>query len=164
MIYTGTLPIQEYLLSVQFAKDCINSNLDKYHRRKQSDPIKIYNDILIGKVAEFFVFLNVSGCSYPDLKVYASADKSFDADLVKDKYKIHVKSCRKDSAFEHSWVFQPEDDLVANPSRYDVLALCIVDGGNVECMTIPAKEVEYKDPVKNLNKKVIYKKDLEWKI
>lgn len=160
MNYTRNIDNSEYLLCVQFAKDVINSNMDAYANRNQADFIKVFNDLVIGKVCEFVVY-NELGTSYPDLKVYAKKDKSFDADLTLDDYKIHVKSCRKKSIFGESWVFQEEDELVTKPSSKDVLALCVIDEIQVEFYTIPAKKAVYKEPVKkNLRKKVIYKKDV----
>lgn len=161
MTYTGNISSAEYLLCVQFAKDVINSNLDTYANRKQDDFYKVFEDLVIGKVCEFFVF-NQLNTSYPDLKVYASKDKSFDADLVKDEFNIHVKSCRYKSNFPVSWVFQPNDELVTSPGKEDVLALCTFDKGDINCVTISAKKVKYGEPIKKgLKKKIIYLKDLK---
>ena len=120
----------------------------------------MFNDIVLGKLCEIEVSEEL-GTSYPDLKVYASKDKSFDADLRMGKYKIHVKSCRKGSVFGESWVFQEQDDLVNNPTKEDILALCIISEQDVEFYTIKAKDAIYRDPIKKtLKKKVIYKKDI----
>lgn len=160
MKYTRDICKQNFLIATQFAKDCINSNYDMYSKRSQDDFVKIYYDILLGKLCELEVSEEL-GTSYPDIKVYAKGDKSFDADLTKGEYKIHVKSCRKGSIFGESWVFQPEDELVTNPDKNDILALCIADEKKIEFYTIKATKAVYKEPIKkSLTKKVIYKEDV----
>lgn len=160
MKYTRDICKQNFLIANQFAKDVINSNYDMYSKRNQEDFIKIYNDIVLGKLCELEVSEEL-GTSYPDLKVYAKGDKTFDADLTMGEFKIHVKSCRKGSVFGESWVFQEEDRLVTEPSKNDVLALCIIDHKQVEFYTIKAKDAVYRDPIKkSLTKKVIYKEDI----
>jgi len=163
MKYKNKINFEDYLLSIQFTKDVINSNLDKFYMRRQTNKFKIFSDILLGKVCEFVVSYELDGCSEPDLRIYPSKKKSFDADLVAKGFNIHVKSCLESSSFETSWLFQPEDDLTINPSSKDLLALCVInDNYEVKFDIVKAKDMvgKYKDPLKKeLNKKVIYYKD-----
>jgi len=162
MKYSGKVKFEHYLLCVQFAKDVINSNLDALIRRGQSNEMKIYEDILLGKMCEFLVFQELEDCTHPDLTVVSSHAKSYDADLKARGFNIHVKSCRRDNKIK-SWVFQPNDPLVLKPGKKDLLALCIISNdGNVEFELVRPKNVVYKPPLNpNLNKKVIYLEDLK---
>lgn len=160
MIYSGRISFESFLLSVQFSKDVINSNLEKLASRGQQESFKIYNDILQGKVCEFFVHERLDHCSHPDIKVYPKSRKSFDADLTCLGYNIHVKSCKKEDKI-HSWVFQPEDN---NFGDTDTFALCLIDNKlNVDFKIFKYKDLIFKPPLNpNLNKKVVYKDDLKW--
>jgi hypothetical protein len=143
------IDIDQYLSSMKFASEVIKTNLDYYKKRNQSNFVKIHEDIAIGKMAEFAVFNLLSSkkrsSTEPDLSVYSK--KSFDADLMCDGNKIHVKSCRKGSL---SWVFEKKDPLVTSPDSNDYIALCQYLGGtsfNVFSI-IKANDAEFDCPLK----------------
>lgn len=101
-----------------FAEQCCPTNKDEYASRNQTNIDKIKKDIRIGKMAEFAVFYilkekGLENLTPPDLKIYKKNEKSFDADLKCDGYKIHVKSQDLESAraWGDSWTFQKEDPL-----------------------------------------------------
>ena len=161
MKYSGKVKFEHYLLCVQFAKDVINSNLDALIKRGQSNEMKIYDHILLGKMCEFFVFDTLEDCTHPDLTVVSSYKKSYDADLKAKGFNIHVKSCRSENKVK-SWVFQPNDPLVLSPGKKDLLALCVISpSGDVTFDIVKPNKVEYKPALNpSLNKKVIYLEDL----
>jgi hypothetical protein len=164
MKYRSSITFADFLLSVQFAKDVVNSNLDQYESRNQKNKFKVFDDILKGKICEYVVYYCLDECNEPDLRIYPKNKKSFDSDLKAKGFNIHVKSCSKESIFPLSWVFQPNDKLTKEPGKRDLLALCIIDKEfNVEFELMKATEVidKYKPPKKaNLNKLVLYKEDL----
>jgi len=163
MKYQRTLNLSNYITSQRFAQDVIYSNIEKYEERNQSNLIKIIDDITIGKYCEFVVYEEL-GTSYPDVAVYSKKNKSFDADLIKDDFKIHVKACKQGLSLQPSWVFQPEDKLTTTPDKNDVIAFCLFDRGNVEFKMYKASKLLslYRPPIKkNLKKKVIYDIDLQ---
>jgi hypothetical protein len=109
-----------------FAEKCVITNIDEYKKRNQSDIDKIKNDIQIGKMAEFavyYILLNAgkNNITLPDLNIYNKSKKSFDADLINENKKIHIKSQTKESAdaFGESWLFQKVDPIVINASDDD---------------------------------------------
>jgi hypothetical protein len=79
-----------------FAEYSVESSAGEYARRNQSDPQKIQLDIYRGKMAEFMVcdYMASKGnnISKPDLEIYKSFQKSYDADLVCNNKNLHVKS------------------------------------------------------------------------
>jgi hypothetical protein len=111
--------------------------MDEYKRRNQGDVNKVMFDITVGKMAEIGVYKimkkNNFNCSYPDFNIYDKYHKTFDADLIIDKYDIHVKSQHilQSKNFGESWLFQKTDTLTYKPSERDVICLCIVSSGEV---------------------------------
>lgn len=174
ILSTETISIEEYLEILQFSKDVIKTNLEKYKKRNQFNPVKIFNDIVTGKVAEYAVYnyfkIKNRECSKPDIKIYEAAKKSFDADLlVEEKIKIHIKSQTIEQANKYSlsWTFQAEDSLVKTPTTDDYIVLCRVDDLKVDILSIKSASYfigKYKDPklfkLKGI-KKVIYYHDVE---
>lgn len=151
---------------LEFAQNCVSTNYQEYSRRNQSDEQKIIDDIRIGKICECMVtrYFTLKGkpCSSPDFAIYGKEKKSFDSDIVvfDTDTKIHVKSCRSDSPFPISWVFQPNDPLIIAPEENDYIALCVY-GSDSYWYLIPASEANYEAPMKkSLNKKVIYERSL----
>jgi hypothetical protein len=161
------IALDDYLKCVQFAHDSIETNLDEYSRRNQNRVHKILNDIIIGKVAEFGVYKYLSQkhkLEEPDLKIYDKNNKSFDADLKIVGYDIHVKSQSIEQAEKYgvSWSFQKEDQLTTNPTKKDVIFLCLVNDLEVIILNY-GKASKYKglygEPIKEslkFSKKVLY--------
>lgn len=148
-----------------FAKACIDTNEDEYSRRNQSNKNKIVSDIYNGKLAEIMVFrLFKKRKQSPkpiDFLIYSSKEKSFEADMLTNKHNVHIKSCKDDTKFPNSWLFQPWDDLVVNPNEFDVIVLVVLKSTNSYCYIIPAMNAKYEKPIlSHLNKKVIYEKKL----
>ena len=160
-IITRKPTFYEEELCMLFAENCIETNIDEYRRRNQLNLEKIVNDIYHGKLAEVLVHdyvSNLKACSSPDFMIYEARRKSFDADLSTDTANIHVKSCIQ-SRHSNSWVFQPNDPVVINPSEKDSLALFVFGVKNNYFYLTKAVDVVYEEPrSKKLNKKVIYEK------
>lgn len=101
-----------YDLCNKFAEKSVDSSVDHYEKRNQSNKANIKEQISIGKVGEFGAYFYLQGMisniSKPDLKIYNSENKSFDYDLKSDKYNVHVKSQLMTTAYEFglSWTFQ----------------------------------------------------------
>jgi hypothetical protein len=155
-------------LSDIFSKEVFYTNLDKYKQRNQSDVKKVISDIYIGKMAEFAVwnYLQRDGkdATFPDIMIYLSNKKSYDADITAGDVKIHVKSCVAMGVYPISWVFQPNDPVTINPSNKDFLALVsIEDDNSFNAYFVKAADVLqiYEKPKKEgLDKKVIYESTL----
>lgn len=156
----------------RFAKESVDTSAGYYSsHRNQHDVSKVIRDIYIGKCAEFSVynFFNTSGVyevSEPDVNIYDTYSKSFDCDIYMEDKHVHVKSYYP-SSIEVSWVFDPKDSLISNPSKLDVLALCDLntDGSGVlylmkGLLAIPF----YRDPMLARlkgKKKCIYLNDIK---
>ena len=120
------LPEKSKEVAAQFAKKVIDSNLEEYERRGQSNFSKILDQIIQGKIAEIAVakFYSSIGfpVSMPDFKVYPKGGKSFDSDLDmrydSQNYFLHIKSISSSasSTFGLSWIFQRSDPLYFAPA------------------------------------------------
>jgi len=99
-----------------------------YKKRGAGKEEKIKADILNGKLAECMVFNFMESTgdkpTPPDFAIYKKKRKSFDADLVSNKEKIHVKSCLADSPY--SWLFQKTDPLIVELPEDEILVLCVI--------------------------------------
>ncbi len=130
----------------QFASDSVSTSLNCYARRGQSNPRKIEQQILNGKIGEFGVykFLTDAGqeCSLPDTRILQRKEKSFDYDLVAPDFNIHVKTQDYAEAkkFGSSWVFQCSPNKNANhdshvfkvyDAKKDYVAFCTLFGNNL---------------------------------
>jgi hypothetical protein len=154
-----------------FAEKCCLTNVDEYSKRNQKDFNKIKKDIAIGKIAEFgvyFIFLEqgMSNISIPDINVYSSNKKSFDADLECNKINFHIKTQTIDAAkkFENSWLFQKNDPLVLKPQNNDYFIGTQYDEENFEVKILlskKAKDLKYNKPVleKLFSKTCVYLKN-----
>lgn len=156
-----------------FVEKSHQTNITHYAKRKQNDTNKIKHDIYCGKLAEFAVYQYLSKSSdltKPDVQVYESYHKSFDADLIIDyRHNLHVKSqhIHSASSFGMSWNFQKEDLLTVSPTDNDFICLCIVHSENKVTIMAMKKATNlvtfYRDPVleklKGI-KKVLYYSDL----
>jgi hypothetical protein len=144
---------EEKAKCLDFANRVVNTNIDKYRERNQTDVNKIIDDIYIGKLAEYatYKFLKQAGkdVKEPDIEVYGAKRKSFASDLTDGTLKYHVKCMKKSMAdrFGLSWSFQIEDPLVHRPDAQDVIVLCEYD-----------QDIEIKTLVKATRVKDIYTK------
>ena len=160
--YKAEFNLDLYRKSTNFALDVVKSNIECYEKRNQSNIVKLIQDITVGKYCEFIV-AEVLQTDPPDVEVYGKNKKSFDADLKKGKYNLHVKSCIETMMLQPSWVFQPEDKLTTEPKDNDVIVLCTLTNNIVKFTTHKAKSLLslYRPPRKaHLKKKVIYGVDL----
>jgi hypothetical protein len=156
-------------LCAKFAKDSVYSNFSYYaQNRNQDDLIKVRNDIYIGKCAEYSVYNAFSfiDISEPDTNIYNSYEKSYDCDLYAENLEIHVKAHRP-TKFPVSWLFQPNEKVVYQPNKNELLALCDLErpagGGALYLMTAEYAVDLYKDPLSPKlagKKKCIYLKDI----
>lgn len=87
-----------------------------YSSRNQYNIEKRKIDSMIGKMGELVVYYNFiekyPNISYPDFKIYAANEKSWDYDLKDPLFNLHVKSARVNSKFEESWLFENNDKHV----------------------------------------------------
>ncbi len=104
------------LTHLQEAEDFCNAvNTSLYARRNQWDADKRKLDAKIGKLGELAVYEllkdKYSDLTYPDLKIYAAKQKSWDFDLKTKDINLHVK-CQnivQGKRYGESWIFQNED-------------------------------------------------------
>ena len=159
---------QESLCSA-FSNEVYQTNKDMYAQRNQNNESKIKNDIYIGKLAEFAVYnyLIYKGktVSAPDIMIYESKKKSYDADLYINKESpLHIKSCIDIGVQHNSWLFQPNDPITNAPTEDDMIAFVVITPEAVfYCYIIKASDIldMYREPRNQLlNKKVIYEIDL----
>ena len=116
-----------------FAEAVFESCSEKYEQRGQIERPLIIQQITEGKFAEWAVSYyynnNDIDCSDPDHTIYTKRKKSFDADLNRGKYRIHVKGQNKESVERYgmSWLFQLEDPLFTKAKLNDIVVFCVVD-------------------------------------
>lgn len=122
---------QEISESISLFCSQMSDSVKLYTTRRNTNAGRALSDMWIGKMGEFFAaeLFRQRGieCTEPDLTVYDSRHKSWDADLVAGGHPVHVKTCRDTisrvlSCRKHtvgSWTFQLHDDLVRNPKRED---------------------------------------------
>lgn len=146
-IYSPTNIVKEKCK--EFAIDTYPTVKDQYARRGQYDKDVIISQIENGKIAEFaaFAFLVEEGDfvpSRPDLKIYASENKTFDTDLKYQNFNFHVKSCpyRPKSPYPCSWVFQHgdnrkghHDSILDSDENNQIVIFCETFPGYVEVKT-----------------------------
>lgn len=95
-----------------FAHEEIQTTEHMRNLRGQFNRAKMIKDNRIGKIGEWGVtwafWKNEIDCSEPDMKIYSSSNKSFDADLTYNGIDLHVKSQCAEAArrWNASWVFQ----------------------------------------------------------
>lgn len=164
-----------FIMCEAFADRVIETNKDEYARRKQSNLVKIKNDILIGKLAEwgvYFIYLcRGRYLNTPDMQVYPKEHKSFDPDLRWGLYNLHIKSQTQESFMRYgdSWIFQAKDPLFEFSNDYDIVIGCRVSiddfdrGAFVEIMLERQfKQIKFGETKLSKfsgNKKAIYLKD-----
>lgn len=151
-----------------FAEFSVQSSLDEYARRNQTNVDKIKLDIYRGKVAEFMVYNYLvdkgKNTTKPDLDVYDKDHKSFDADLVCEGVNLHIKSHFVNSRFPVSWVFQKKDKITRD-SCSDYLSLVVINEDWDGWFYLEqAKLLRFKEPKKEslkASKVCVYEKDLQ---
>lgn len=135
---------------VDFADAVYSSCSEKYASRGQNNKELIVQQIAEGKLAEWAVMFYYQGkdleCSEPDHQIYTAKKKSFEADLKRGKYRIHVKSQNKESIERYglSWLFQIEDSLFTKANSLDIVVFCVVD------LNLREVEIVYKNQFKKL--------------
>lgn len=123
-----------------FAKQRMEGSQKTYFYRGEQSTSKIMDDLLIGAVGEYgsYQFLKMQGIkvSKPDMTIYDKANKSYKADLITDKYDIHVKSQGLASVkrYGNSWLLQKSDAIVNSPTDRDILLLTNVSGNRVDIL------------------------------
>lgn len=119
----------------------VGTNIDQYKKRNQSNPEKIKQQIVTGKLGEIAVS-RLFGTNEPDFAIYEKKKKSFDKDLVLADLHLHVKTQDKESADKYgtSWTFQYSgggfghtDKLITQPGANDVAVFVTVDRQKLEC-------------------------------
>lgn len=132
--------VDSYYLSRDIVKMCevfcsrvLHTNVDEYHRRKQTDLSKIWDDIFYGKLAEwgvYFIYLErgKTNLNPPDMTIYTAKQKSYEPDLKYGLFNLHIKSQTYQSAerYGDSWMFQSKDPLFEYPNEYDIMIGCRV--------------------------------------
>lgn len=115
----------------QFAQQ---SDTSFYATRKQFDIQKCVLDIKVGKLGELAVYSlckdTIKNLTYPDFRIYAANDKSWDYDLKGNGINFHVKSQSTQAAllYGESWVFQKSDThIFKHWGVNDYVAFVLVD-------------------------------------
>lgn len=139
------IEVPEYLrkLCRDFAADSEPSSASTWN----SSRAKRLNDIYVGKVGECAAFLHLEALGHdvlpPDFAVYIGSQKSFDADLTCDDYRIHCKTQSAASMAKYgiSWILQYDerrrDPLFSRRDRNDIfVGMTATDDGVVEIQAI----------------------------
>ncbi len=146
------LTIEDLKMCNDFADLVFSTNQDMYRRRNQSNPVKIKNQINIGKLCELAVHRFLAGSSEPDFGIYKKSKKSFDADLTYKGFKLHVKGQDSIAAASYgtSWVFTYSssggslDPLLVKQTEEDLVAFVLIDMSTLVCdikCIMKAKEI-----------------------
>jgi hypothetical protein len=120
----------------RFAVKRVTGSSDLYAYRGEPRKEKLVNDILVGALGEWAVEAHLASmgyeCTEPDMKIYKTRGKSFDADLYVDDIEIHVKSQGMVSVkrYGNSWLLQRNDKIVSEPKENQLFAFTNVDVEN----------------------------------
>lgn len=173
---------EDYLKSHNFAEKCAETCIANYRRRGQGSLEKITTDIHTGKLVELgaYNFLKSIGVevTFPDFEIYKSKGKSWDADLVNNKYKFHCKGQNQESVTKYgaSWILQwggrgkgHTDKLFKHQEKHDYLIPGFTQGRSaVICGIYQIKNImengliaEPKVDWLKFSKRAIYLADLE---
>lgn len=143
---TYTIIVSEDIIKKcrKFANDSIESSYNHWKKRNIYSKDRVIEDITIGKIGEWaaYKFLKMQGfkMSKPDLNVYHSKQKSFDADLSCGDISFHCKSQGAESAskYGNSWILQysgsgrgHQDKLFKYRTDKDFLVPMLVNGDEV---------------------------------
>jgi hypothetical protein len=117
------------LFSKEVFYNSSSGNLYKTRTRNNVKEENLISDIYLGKMAEFavwnFLHKQKKNATFPDINVYESYRKNYDADIMIGETKVHVKSCSENN-YSNSWVFRPSDPIVSNPDKNDFVALVVL--------------------------------------
>ena len=96
---------------LKFSYDSVDSSLDAYAKRGQSDKETIRGQIYTGKLGEYVSYLYLKekyNVTEPDCNIYSKFEKSYAADLLINNKKLHIKSqdINQANKFGMSWIFQ----------------------------------------------------------
>lgn len=128
---------QDYDKCLGFSSECTKTTHNHYKNRSQQNISKLIEDAACGKFAELavynFIHKNLKlKLNEPDFNIYERKHKTFNSDLLVDKFKVHVKSCKVNSW--DSWTFQYSgngvghtDSLFVNSDELDFVSFCQVD-------------------------------------
>lgn len=107
---------QAHSMSLEFARECATTVHETYKKRNIDQTMERTTfQLYYSKLAEFYVHWWLSRlsprmkCTQPDVKIYHSLSKSFDADLhcigttTKKQIAVHVKSCLFSFNVAPSW-------------------------------------------------------------
>lgn len=130
--------------SFQIKEDDYEKIRDFVQKRKEDHVLYVKRggfreeDIWVGAMAEFaaYYYLQERGeeCSAPDLNIYTSKEKSYDADLRSNRRFFHVKgqSLRSQKLYGDSWLVQRYDKIAQKEIKSHYFILCTVDIENRE--------------------------------
>ena len=115
-----------------FADERLEGSENLYRLRGESKAEKMRIDLITGALGEYAVYNYFKSlglkCSRPDLKIYNTRKKSYDADLKAENFSgekvdVHVKSQTKASVkrYNQSWLFQRKDKLVSDPRIDEIM-------------------------------------------
>jgi len=117
------------LFSKEVFYNSASGNMYKTRTQNNVKEEKLISDIYLGKMAEFavwnFLHKQKKNATFPDINVYESYRKNYDADIMIGETKVHVKSCSENN-YGNSWVFRPSDPIVSNPDENDFVALVVL--------------------------------------
>tara|TARA_R110002020_G_scaffold119453_4_gene272563 strand:- start:211 stop:747 length:537 start_codon:yes stop_codon:yes gene_type:complete len=160
-----------YDKALEFAQEVYDTNRDEYERRDQGDRDLVIRQIANGKLAEWGAYIYIlstgSWCTAPDMNIYESYNKSYDADLKTKKYNVHVKSISSYNLERYgaSWVFQKNDPIVTEPTIRDCVFFIAI-GDNKESYEYTTFEVVKRCAATHLQGlyKPLRKKNLDSKV
>ena len=122
----------------QFCDKMRESSAQYYLARRKANPGKVYEQIKVGKLAEFAARsylvqnLKLPGDVVPDLQVYEHKNKNWEPDLKYIDYSIHIKSCTVSSAetYGESYTYQAIDPLLRTDAPRDYCCFVLYDDKN----------------------------------
>lgn len=131
-----------YQKCLEFAEKRIKGSSGLYAYRGESSSSKMIDDCLIGTLGEWgaYLYLKSQGITTtePDLVIYPTRRKSFNADLVNEDYNFHVKSQSESSFSKYgaSWLLQKTDKIVSSPGTGDYFVFTKVVDRDVEILGV----------------------------
>lgn len=147
------------------------SSKDLYAQRNQNIN-NLSEKIYKAKLCEFYVYFHLLNCGKkahaPDLKIYTSDKKSYEADIFcySHNVHVHVKSIEKSSAerFGLSWICEASDPIVNYPQLNHWFALTeYTDESNIRLVGWLNSHMAIYKPTKlnHPTKKAIYFDDIK---
>lgn len=139
---------EQKVICQKFARHYTSSVQRKYSQRGQNKPEIIQDQVFWAKLAELaveeeLIRLEMKIIEGVDLSIYPGNRKNFDADIITDEARFHIKSVQH-NRHEKSWVFQKEDPVVYQPEDDEIIVLCITYPDSVDilggCFATEAKK------------------------